>query len=80
MISAPFSFIADNFKESTHTGTQTVAATPNILATVATARPWLPLEQVTTPRDRSSGVRLAMQFKAPLTLKDPVACKFSNFR
>ena len=38
----------------------------------ATAAAWLPAEQVTTPRARSSGVSSAMRENAPRTLNAPV--------
>ena len=56
-----------------------VAATPARPAAQARARPWLPELDATTPRARSSAVRSATLFRAPLALKDPVTCAFSIF-
>src|SRR5262249_27883325 len=51
-----------------------VAGTPSSRETKATALPWLPAEQVTTPRRLSSGVSARSRKNAPRILKEPVSC------
>ncbi len=57
-------------------GTYTSAGTPSSRAAVATPRPWLPPEAVTTRRGRSPA---SSAFSAPLSLNEPVSCWCSNF-
>src|SRR5262249_22882757 len=59
-------------------GTTTTAGTPSTAAAYATARPWFPLECVTTPRSRCSAGNALIAAKAPRSLKDPVGCRDSG--
>ena len=52
---------------------------PYTLAANATPCAWLPADAAITPFSRSSGVKEATLLYAPLSLKEPVRCKFSNF-
>ena len=46
----------------------------------ATARPWLPVETVTTPRARATSPDAHMKFVAPRSLNAPVSCAVSSLR
>ncbi len=53
-------------------GTTMRAWTPKIRAAKATDCPWLPVEAVITPRDRSSGLSWETKLMPPRTLKAPI--------
>ena len=76
--SAPSAAIASSLLRGTRFDTQTIALTPCRLAACATARPWLPVETVTTPRARSAASSAAMRLVAPRILKAPVSCSDSS--
>ena len=56
-----------------------VLCMPSFVAEKATPCAWLPADAATTPFALSSGDKLANLLYAPLTLKAPVVCIFSNF-
>src|SRR5256712_154924 len=80
MIFAPNRLIASSFVSGALSGTITVHGILFFRASQASAWAMFPALQVYTPRFLASGPARAIALLAPRTLKEPVGCKFSNFR
>ena len=74
---APSARTAATLRAGAPTGTTTVTGTSLRAPAQARDWAWLPVEAVTTPRRRSSGLSAAMSATPPRTLKAPVGWTFS---
>ena len=71
--------MAATFSGFAPSGTQIVARTPCRRAAYAIDWPWFPVEAVTRPRSRSSGVSCETRLIPPRTLNAAVGLWFSCF-
>ena len=78
--SAPSASTAATLFAGTSVDMHTVAFTPAARLACATARPWLPVDAVTTPFRRTSSDSDSTALVAPRSLKLPVSCWCSHFR
>ena len=74
---APRARTAEILRAGALVGTTTVTGAPRRAPAQARDWAWLPVEAVTTPRLRSSSLRVAMSATPPRTLKAPVGWTFS---
>src|SRR5271168_2269689 len=77
---APLARVASTLDRGASVGITRVAAIPQYCAAMATACAWLPEENATTPRFRSSEERLKIKFAAPRILNAPPVCRFSHLK
>ena len=75
--SAPSARMPSTLVCGTSADMQTTARRPRARAAKARARPWLPVEQQTTPA--VSGASAATAFAAPRSLNAPTGCMLSSF-
>jgi hypothetical protein len=80
MILAPNRLMARNFVSGALSGTIAEQEIPFCFACQAKACAMFPALHVYTPRDFTSGPARAIALEAPLTLNEPVGCRFSSFR
>jgi len=80
MILAPNRLMACSFVSGALSGTIAEQGIPFCFACQAKACAMFPALQVYTPRDFAAGPARAIALEAPLTLNEPVGCKFSSFR
>ena len=78
--SAPYERVASTFEIGAPSGMHMTALSPALCAASATPWEWFPAEHATTPFAFSSSLRRWILLYAPLSLKEPVSCRFSVLR
>src|SRR6267378_3722466 len=80
MMFAPWLRVASSLPRGASSGITMVAAAPTCLAAIATACAWLPEENATTPRARSSSGMDRIRLLAPRILNAPPRWRFSHLK